>query len=141
MKLKNIKNVFTEQNKTKIIGLLTILVFLWIILYIIPEIGYSLFNTFLGNLILVVTVILVSSYNYKYGAAIGLLFIILFRFSYLLSRRKEEFATWDRKIGKDFLFLEHSLNPHKVFDIKMMQESQATQDEVEYFNKNGKSNT
>ena len=136
MKLQNFKNLLNEQNKTKIIGLLTILVLLWIVLYVIPEIGISLFETFLGNIILIISVILTSSYNYKYGAVLGVLLLIAFRFSYLL-RRKEEFAMWNRQIGRDFLTIEHTLNPQKVFDIKMIQESQATQKEAEYFNKNG----
>ena len=47
---KTIKNVFTSENKTKLIGLLTILIILWLILYFIPDIMTSLFNTLLGNL-------------------------------------------------------------------------------------------
>ena len=60
------KNLFTNENKTKVIGLLTILIFMWLVLYFIPEVFVSLFNTLLGNLILIVTVILVYMYNKIY---------------------------------------------------------------------------
>ena len=59
--LKNIKNILSEKNTTKILGLLTVLVLLWLVLYLIPDLFVSLFNTFLGNLILFVTVVLASS--------------------------------------------------------------------------------
>ena len=137
MNLKKIKNLLTEENKTKIIGLLTILALLWTVFYAIPDFFISLFVTFLGNIILIVIVLLVSLYNYKYGVLLGILLIIILRFSYLLTIRKEEFTMWDRQVGRSFLSIEHTLNPQKVFDIKMMQESQASQKEVEYFNKNG----
>ena len=133
--LKNIKNLISEENKTKVIGLLTILVLLWLILYLIPDFFISLFNTILGNIILFITVLLVSLYNYKVGIALGILFLIIFRFSYLL-RAKEGF-TWNTNSEEVFLLIQNTLNPHKVFDTKMIQESQASQEEVDYFNKNG----
>ena len=40
-----IKNLFNKENKTKLIGLLTILIALWLVLYFIPEVFLSLFNT------------------------------------------------------------------------------------------------
>jgi hypothetical protein len=133
--MKYLKKLVTEENKTKIIGLLTILVLFWIVLYLIPDFFVSLFNTFLGNIILIITVILVSLYNYKYGIALGLLFIIIFRFSYLL-RRKEGF-TWNKKSEQDFLLIQNTINRGVVFDTKMIQESQASQEEVDYFNQYG----
>lgn len=133
--MKYLKKLLTEENKTKLIGLLTILVLFWIFLYLIPEFFVSLFNTFLGNIILIITVVLVSLYNYKFGIALGLLFIIIFRFSYLL-RNKEGF-TWNKNSEQDFLLIQSTINRGTVFDTKMMQESQASQEEVDYFNQNG----
>jgi hypothetical protein len=132
--MKYLKKLLTEENKTKVIGLLTILALLWIVLYLIPGFFVSLFNTFLGNLILIVTVVLVSLYNYKYGIALGLLFIIIYRFTYLL--RKEGF-TWNKKSEQDFLLIQSTINPKIVFDTKMIKESQASQEEVNYFNQYG----
>ena len=34
--MKYLKKLLTEENKTKVIGLLTILALLWIVLYLIP---------------------------------------------------------------------------------------------------------
>jgi len=133
--MKYLKKILTEENKTKVIGLLTILVLLWIVLYLIPGFFVSLFNTFLGNIILIITVLLVSLYNYKYGIVLGLLFIIIFRFSYLL-RNKEGFS-WNKNSEQDFLLIQSTTNRGTVFDTKMIQESQASQEEVDYFNKNG----
>jgi len=133
--MKYLKKLLTEENKTKVIGLLTILALLWIVLYVIPGFFVSLFNTFLGNIILLVTVVLVSLYNYKYGIVLGLVFLIIFRFSYLL-RNKEGF-TWDKNSEQDFLLIQNTVNRGTVFDTKMIQESQASQEEVNYFNQNG----
>jgi len=57
--IKKLKTLINDENRTKIIGLLTILVVLWLILYFIPELLTSLFNTLLGNLILLTMSILV----------------------------------------------------------------------------------
>jgi uncharacterized protein HemY len=44
--MKLSKNIFNEKNKVRIIGLLTILIILWLILYFIPDLLILLFNTF-----------------------------------------------------------------------------------------------
>lgn len=132
--IKNIKNILSEKNTTKILGLLTILVLLWLVLYLIPDLFVSLFNTFLGNIILFVTLVLASSYNYKYGIVLGILFLIIFRFSQLLKR---EGFTWNKKSEHDFLLIQNTINRNKIFDTQMIQESQASQEEVDYFNQNG----
>ena len=44
---------------------------------------------------------------------------------------------WSKNSEEDFLLIQNTINPHKVFDTKMIQESQASQEEVEYFNKYG----
>ena len=67
--MKELKNLFNQDNKTMLIGLLSILIVLWTILYIIPGFLFSLFNTILGNLILLLSLILVSSQDVKYGIA------------------------------------------------------------------------
>lgn len=134
--LKNLKNAINENNKTKIIGLLTILVALWLVLYLIPDILVSLFNTFLGNIILLIIVILQATINYKYGIIMALIFLIIKRFIYLSGFKKEGF-TWTDKSTNDFLLIQNTLNPGIVFDTKIIQESQASQEEVDYFNKHG----
>jgi hypothetical protein len=134
MKLfNNLKN-----NKTKIVGLLTILVGLWLILYFIPDLLSSLLNTFLGNIILLLTVILITITNYKYGILLMVIFLVLKRYSYVSSTRSvKEGFTWTDKITDDFLNIQNSINPNIVFDTKIIQDSQASQEEVEYFNEHG----
>ena len=129
---KNIEKQI-ENNKTKIIGLLTILLFFWLFLYFIPELFVSLFNTFLGNIILLIICILVSLKNYKYGVILGLILLTVYRFKVLV---KEGF-TWSKKSIKDFIDIQDTINPKVIFDVDMIQKNQASQEEVDYFNANG----
>jgi hypothetical protein len=118
--MKEFKKILNEDNKTILIGLLSILIIFWVILYIIPGFLISLFNTFLGNIILLISLILVSSQEPKYGIALAITFIVLYRFSHL----KEGF-TWSEESGQKFIELQNSINPKNIFD-------------VDYFLKNGK---
>ena len=133
---KNIQNLINNDNKTKLIGLLTILILLWIVFYFIPEIFDSLLNTILGNLILLTITALTLMTNFKYGIILSLFLIVMYRFSQL-SKIKETF-TWSKESTQDFLLIQNSINPHKVFDVNMIQASQqASQQELDFFNKNG----
>jgi hypothetical protein len=125
-----VKNLFNNENKTKIIGLLTILIAVWLILYFIPELFVSLFNTLLGNLILILTVLLVSANNKIYGLLTGLILLILYRFSHI-SREK-----FTNQSEQDFLNIQHTINKQNVFDMNIIN-SQASQEEIDYFNKYG----
>jgi len=128
---KDIKKIF---NETKLIGLLTILILLWLVFYFIPEIFASLFTSFLGNLILLISVILVMSHNRIYGLALGVIFIIIYRSIYLT--KKEGFA-WSDSSTQDFLKIQSTINKNLIFDVNLIQQTQASQEEVDYFNKNG----
>ena len=128
--MKELKNLLNQDNKTILIGLLSILVLLWIILYVIPGFLVSLFNTILGNLILLISLILLSSQDIKYGVVLAIILIILYRFSHL----KEGF-TWSEESDKKFIELQNSINPRVVFDTKEIQ-NQASQEEVDYFLQN-----
>ena len=124
------KNLFNHDNKTILIGLLSVLVVMWMILYVIPNFLVSLFNTILGNLILLISLILVSSHDIKYGIALAILFVVLYRFSHF----KEGF-TWSEESGRKFIELQNSINPHVIFDTRQIQK-QASQEELDYFLKN-----
>lgn len=138
-----------EKTKTKIIGLLTILIGLWLVLYFIPEVFVSLFNTLLGNLILIISTILIFMNNRTYGLIVGLIILILYRFSRLSKEGFELNITGNFNIDKepqqmsqeemneDFLRIQSTINKNKVFDMNIIN-SQASQEELEYFNKNGK---
>lgn len=138
--MKQLKNLINDENKTKLIGLLTILVVIWFVLYLIPELFNTLFNTILGNLILITIALLVSMYNIQYGITLTILFIVILRFSRLSSEKSnsKEGFTWEPKSTRDFLQIQSTINRQKIFDVNMIQENQASQEELDYFNKNGK---
>ena len=128
---KNIKKILNETTQTKLIGLLTILIALWLVLYFIPELFATLFNTLLGNLILILASILTFSYNLKAGTILSLSLIILYRFSAL--SRVESFT--DSSL-EDFLLIQNTINRQKIFDTNILSK-QATQEELDYFNSHG----
>jgi hypothetical protein len=134
MKTQLPSNIFNEETKTILIGLLSILVTLWAILDIIPSFFASLFNTILGNLILLIIVVLVVAKDMKYGILMAIIFIILYRFHSLST--KEAFS-WSQGSIKEFIQLQNSINPKIIFDTRETQK-QASQEEVDYFLENKK---
>ncbi len=150
-----LKNIFNNENKTKMIGLLTILITIWLILYLIPEVFVSLFNTLLGNLILIISVLLLYTNNRMYGLIAGLITLVLYRFSQLSKEgfqlnvsgtftmnedsQKQSMNENSQKqaMNEDFLSIQSTINKNKVFDMDTIN-AQASQEELDYFNKNGK---
>jgi len=123
-------------DKIKLIGLLTILLAAWILLYLIPEIFVSLFNTLLGNLVLIVTTILVYTKNKYFGIGLGIAFLVLFRFAQLSRTSSHSKEGFTQKSINDFLLIQDTINKHKVFDMNIISQ-QASQAELDYFNTNG----
>ena len=123
-----------KDTKNKLILILVILICLWLLLYLIPELFISLFDTLLGKFILFIIVILVGSYNVKYGIFLGIMCVILFRFSQL---SKEGF-TWSKESTREFLYIQDTNNPNIIFDVDVIQKNQASQEELNYFLQNGK---
>jgi hypothetical protein len=130
--IKSIKKYITEENKNILLGLLIILTLFWLILYFIPSLFISLFHTILGNIILCLSVIMVSITNYKYGIILAIILIVLSRFSYL--SEKEGFQ-WNEDQTEHFLRLQKTLNPHRIFDVEEIQKH-ASPKEVDYLLKN-----
>ena len=135
--MKNIMNLLNDNNRTKLIGILTIFIVFWIILYFIPELFISLFNSLLGNFILLLTTILLVSYNIKYGLIIGILFIVLYRITQLLKSKEGFKFEWNKDSEKDFLLIQNTMNRNIIFDTNIIK-NQASQEELDYFNKNGR---
>ena len=66
---------------------------------------------------------------------IGLiLFYFIYSFFSQLFIIKEGFV-WDDKSTQHFLLIQHTINQKKIFDVNMIQENQASQEELDYFNK------
>ena len=64
------------------------------------------------------------------------IFIISVFYIFTLLMKKRENFTWNKKSTRDFIDIQRTINPHKIFDIDMQKE-QASQEEVNYFNKYG----
>lgn len=121
----------TNNNNTMLIGLLSILIGLWLLLYIIPNLLSSLFQTLLGNLILLLFFILSVSQNPTLGLLLGFGFIILYRFAAI----KKEGFTADST--NKFLLLQQTMNPSLVYDMRNLSE-QVSQAELDnYIEKTG----
>jgi hypothetical protein len=135
--LNTIKQLFTKKGQTKLIGLFSILVLLWLIFYVIPDIFASLFYTLLGNLILLLTTLLVSMvYSPSYGILLGILFVILYRFGHYSDVKSVEAFDWTPDSTNTFLQIQNTINRNSNFDTSVIQE-QASQEEVDYFNSHG----
>ena len=112
--LKIIKTWTNDENKTMLIGLLTILIFLWLVIYLVPSVFVSLFDTILGRVILVLLVIVVSLNNYRYGLMIGLLLIIFTRFVDIIRFKEKEGFELSSQSQNNFLKIENESSIAKV---------------------------
>jgi hypothetical protein len=134
--LKKIKTWANDENKTMLIGLLSIFIFVWLVIYLIPSFFVSLFDTFLGRVILFLLVIVIGLNNYRYGLMLGLLLIIFTRFVDIIRFKvKESFELSEESQG-NFIKIQHTINPKIVFDMEIIKQ-QASQEELDYFLENG----
>ena len=140
---KKIKEFANDDNKSILLGLLTILILLCLVIYLIPSFFVSLFDTFLGRIILIITVVLVGINNYKYGLMLGLVLIIFMRFVDIIRVKDSTFSSFGKEgfelsqdSQSDFLKIQHTINPKIVFDMEIIKQ-QASQNEMDYFLQNG----
>jgi hypothetical protein len=77
------EELFNSKNLHLIVGLLTLLIGIWLIIFAIPSLFVSLFNTALGNFILLGFVILMGMYNTTIAFGLAFVFLFLFRFSHM----------------------------------------------------------
>lgn len=75
--------IFSKKNLNLVIGLITLLVVLWIIMFAVPSLFVNLFDTILGNVILIAFILLASIYNINLAVGLAVVFIILYRFSHM----------------------------------------------------------
>jgi hypothetical protein len=75
--------IFSRKNVNFVVGLLSLLLVLWLIMFAIPSLFVNLFDTNLGNLILIAFIILAGMYNIKLAVGLGVVFMILYRFSHM----------------------------------------------------------
>jgi hypothetical protein len=72
-----------KKTQNLIVGLFTLLVTLWLVMFAVPNIFVNLFDTLLGNMILIAFIVLASMHNIVMGVGLAIVFIILFRFSHM----------------------------------------------------------
>ena len=78
------KNVFSRKNMNLVVGLITLLLVLWLVMYAIPGLFANLFNTILGEMILLGIVVLCGMYNMNLGVGMAIVFVILYQFSHMV---------------------------------------------------------
>lgn len=71
-----------QAKQSLFVGILTLLIGIWIIFYAVPELFASLFNTLLGNLILVFVLILTAMKNVAVSLGLAVFFLVLYNFSH-----------------------------------------------------------
>ena len=76
-------DVFSKKNINLVVGLITLLIVLWVVMFAIPNLFVSLFDTGLGNLILIAFILLAAMYNINLAVGLGIVFLILYRFSHM----------------------------------------------------------
>lgn len=76
-------NIFSKKNLNLVVGLITLLIILWVVMFAIPQLFYNLFETILGNMILVAFIVLAAMYNANLAVGLSIVFMILWRFSHM----------------------------------------------------------
>lgn len=83
--IKQIFNIGKGANKIKyfneVLGIVSILVALWAIFYAIPNLFITLFYTLLGNLILLLSVILIGMFHPGTALVVAAIIVILYKIS------------------------------------------------------------
>jgi hypothetical protein len=75
--------LFSKKNLNLVVGLITLLIILWIVMFAVPGLFVSLFDTVLGNLILIAFIFLAGMYNINLAVGLAIVFIVLWRFSHM----------------------------------------------------------
>lgn len=71
-----------KKTQNLIVGLFTLLVALWLVMFAVPDLFINLFDTLLGNLILIAFIVLAAMHNIVMGLGLAVVFVVLFRLSH-----------------------------------------------------------
>ena len=83
MTMNSISNFFSEKNSDIVIGFTAILVVIWLVVFAIPALFVTIFNTILGNFILIGLVILTGMYSPVIAICLAIIFFLLVRFAHM----------------------------------------------------------
>jgi hypothetical protein len=79
----SLSSVFSRKNLNLVVGLITLLIVLWVVMFAVPSLFVNLFDTGLGNLILIAFIFLAAMYNTNLAIGLAIVFLILYRFSHM----------------------------------------------------------
>ena len=79
----SLTSIFSKKNVNLVVGLIALLIVLWLIMFAIPSLFYNLFDTTLGNLILIAFIFLAAMYDITLAFGLAIVFIILYQFSHI----------------------------------------------------------
>ena len=85
--------ILQANHHSLFVGILTLLIGIWLTFYAIPELFASLFNTLLGNLILVFILILTAMKNIVVSLGLAVFFLGLYNFSHYVVNAPAAVAT------------------------------------------------
>jgi hypothetical protein len=77
------ESIFSRKNLNLVVGLITLLIVLWVVMFAVPSLFVNLFDTGLGNLILIAFIFLAAMYNVNLAVGLAVVFLILYRFSHM----------------------------------------------------------
>jgi hypothetical protein len=77
------ESIFSRKNLNLVVGLITLLIVLWVVMFAVPSLFVNLFDTSLGNLILIAFIFLAGMYNVNLAVGLAVIFLILYRFSHM----------------------------------------------------------
>ena len=76
------RELFSKKN-LNVVGLITLFITLWLVMFAIPSLFVSLFDTIIGNLILLAFIFLAAMYNINLSIGLAIVFMVLYRFSHM----------------------------------------------------------
>jgi len=79
----SLKETFSTKNINLFVGLFSLLIALWLVMFAVPDLFVSLFDTSLGNIFLIGFIILAAMHSIPMGFGLAIVFVILFRFSHM----------------------------------------------------------
>ena len=107
-------NFLNKKNMNMFVGLLSLLILLWLVMYFIPSIFVNLFDTTLGNFLLLVFVVMAGMRDMTMGVGLAVVLLVLYRFSRMSSMYMfEGMSSWQKTIhnsGKQTTGVENKIN-------------------------------
>ncbi len=77
------RGIFTRKNLNLVVGILTLFILLWLVMYAVPSLFVTLFDTLMGNAILLLIVGLFAMYDMRLSVGMAIVFLVLYRFSHM----------------------------------------------------------